>query len=253
MVELLISVALGALVGASLGALGAGGSILTVPALILFLDLSPHEAAATSLIVVGVTAAAAAIAHYRRGAVDLGAALRFAAAGLVASLAGSYLSGGIDARALTLAFAAVMVVAAMFMWRGASNGSASDAATQPNHVIPRTLAAGSAVGVLTGVFGIGGGFLAVPALTFALGLGITTAVGTSLVVIAINAAVALVPRLAGGAIEPAITAYFVIGGLIGGLIGTRIAHRVDPARLKRAFALLVLIAALALVLNAFYG
>jgi len=252
MAELLLSLMLGALVGVSLGMLGAGGSILAVPALILFVGLTPHEATSTSLIVVGITAAAAALGHRRRGTIDVRVALRFAAAGVIGSLMGSFASAGTSERALALAFAGVMVVAAAAMWprtRDGATATADQPHKAPTHPLRRTITAGMVVGLLTGFFGIGGGFLAVPALTYALGMDITTAIGTSLVVIAINAAVALAPRLAGGTIEVSITAYFVVGGLLGGFLGTRWAHTIAPRRLKQIFACVVFVTAVALFSN----
>lgn len=247
MTDLLLALPLGILIGLSLGALGAGGSILTVPALVLVLGQTPHEAASTSLIVVGITAAAAAVGHHRRGAVRLRAGSLFALAGVAGSLLGTFASVHTDPDALALAFATIMLVAATFMWRSVTTTAEQNSdADAPTHPIPRTFAAGSTVGLLTGFFGIGGGFLAVPALTYALGLRITTAVGTSLLVIALNSTTALAPRIADGLIDPAVTTTFVAGGLLGGAIGTRVAHRTDPARLKRAFAILVVITAFAL-------
>lgn len=247
MEHLLLALPLGLLVGLSLGALGAGGSILTVPALVLVLDQTPHEAASTSLVVVGATAAAGAVSHYRRGAVRVRAGLAFAVAGVAGSVAGSYASVRTDPEVLALAFSAIMIIAAAAMWRKASADTTEDTlrAPPPNR-IARTLVAGSAVGVLTGFFGIGGGFLAVPALTFALGLDIATAVGTSLLVISLNSATALIPRLGHDLIDLNVTAGFVIGGIIGASVGASIAHRANPAVLKRAFAITVFAIALLL-------
>lgn len=253
MSDLLLAVPLGIVIGLSLGALGAGGSILTVPALVLVLGQGPHEAAATSLVVVGSTAAAAAVGHRRRGSLRFRAGLLFALAGIVGSVLGTLASVRTDPDVLTLAFAGIMFIAAAFMWRSSRSPGGEPRPERPAHPAPRTIAAGSTVGLMTGYFGIGGGFLAVPALTFALGLNITTAVGTSLLVIALNSTTALIPRLAHDLIDPALTAAFVAGGLLGGIAGTRIAHHVDPTRLKQTFALVIVVTAIALASKSLTG
>ncbi len=255
--DVLLALPLGLLIGLSLGALGAGGSILTVPALVLVLGQSPHEAAGTSLVVVGSIAATGAIEHRRRGSMRLRAGLAFAAAGIIGSLVGSVLSVRTAPDVLALAFSAIMLVAAAMMWRDTRPHDTGDAGVASHASlttkITRTVIAGSVVGFLTGYFGIGGGFLAVPALTFALGVPITVAVGTSLLVIALNSATALAPRLGGDVIDWTITAAFVAGGVIGAFSGARIAHRVAPARLKRAFAIVVACIAVILAVHAAAG
>jgi len=242
--EALLALPLGLLIGLSLGSLGAGGSILTVPALVLVLGQTPHEAAGTSLVVVGSIAATGALEHRRRGSVRLRAGLAFAAAGIAGSLVGSFLSIRTAPDLLALAFSAIMLLAAAMMWRDTTRSQDADLADVSGSAtlatkITRTLAAGSVVGFLTGYFGIGGGFLAVPALTYALGVPITVAVGTSLLVIALNSATALAPRLGEDVINWTITAAFVAGGVAGALGGARVAHGIDPARLKRSFAIVI--------------
>lgn len=270
MQDALLALPLGALIGLSLGMLGAGGSILTVPALVLLIGQTPHEAAATSLVVVGSIAATGALAHRRRGSVRLRAGLAFAATGAVSSLLASYVSLQTDPDLLALGFSAVMLAAATAMWRSARAGArpapdgieaegdereatASSPAARRHGRVGRTLLAGALVGLLTGFFGIGGGFLAVPALIFALGLDVTTAVGTSLVVIALNAAVALVPRITGDLVDPAVTVVFVVGGAAGALAGTHAAHRLPQRRLKGAFAVIVVITSVALASSTLAG
>src|SRR5690606_19102148 len=149
------------------------------------------------------TAASAAVGHRRRGSVRLRAGLAFALPGIAGSILASNASLRTDPDALALAFAGIMLVAATAVWRSAARASNSnEAPAVPTHRIRRTIMAGLVVGVLTGYFGIGGGFLAVPALTWALGVSMTTAVGTSLLVIALNAAAALVPRIANDLVDP---------------------------------------------------
>ncbi|MEO6867217.1 MAG: sulfite exporter TauE/SafE family protein [Gaiellales bacterium] len=249
----LLALPLGVIIGISLGALGAGGSILTVPALVILLGQTPQEAAATSLIVVGSIAGAGVVSHRRRGAVRMRSGLAFAAAGIVGSLLASLVSLRTDPDALALAFSVVMVIAATMMWMGRKGDGDGEQDSPPHNMVGRTLIAGTIVGAMTGFFGIGGGFLAVPALTWALGLPMATAVGTSLLVISINSATALVPRLADGLIDPTITVLFVIGGVLGSMAGARLAHRVAPGLLRRTFAVAIVLTAIVLVVTTLLG
>lgn len=256
---LIIGVAVGALIGLSLGALGGGGSILTVPALVYLLGQSPRSATTGSLLIVGITALAGTVSHYLAGRVRLGPGVTFGLLGVAGSYVGTRLSSGVSPSVLLTAFAGLMVVAAVAMHRRrgtaavpvvpdgeadlAGGVTATLRATRTGSLL-RIVAAASGVGLLTGFFGVGGGFVIVPALVLALGFTMPVAVGTSLLVIAINSAAALAVRLGGHThLDWSLLAVFTVAAIAGSVLGNRVASRVNPAVLSRAFtALLVVIA-----------
>ncbi|MEV5729595.1 sulfite exporter TauE/SafE family protein [Streptomyces pharetrae] len=235
MTAFVLALLAGALVGLALGSLGAGGSILAVPALIYLLGFSPAEATTASLIIVIVTSLTALLAHARAGTVRWRAGLLFAAAGLPPAAAAGLLSARIPAAVLTLAFAALAVLAGLRMLRRrtpAANGTVS---------APRATGAGAALGTVTGFLGVGGGFLAVPALVAALAVPMSAAVGTSLLVIIANALVALAARTATEvSLDWALIMPFVATAVLGAWDGKRLSAKVRPATLQRAFGGLLL-------------
>ena len=247
---------LGVLIGLSLGAAGAGGSILAVPLLVYVVGLEAKEATSTSLAVVSAVSLAAMTLHWRQGRVMVRSGAVFGLSGVGASVGGSYLNRATDPRVLLLAFAGLMVAAAWGMIRsgrarsaesfqGASAGGrrlpgSATSWTAASWTKVALVAAGSLVGFVTGFFGVGGGFLVVPALALILRYPIHQAVGTSLLVISINAAVALASR-AGGPMAPwHVMVAFTAGALVGVAIGTRIGATLQPQALSRAFGTLVL-------------
>ncbi len=213
----LLASPLGFLIGLSLGALGGGGSILAVPALVYAAGQTPKHATTTSLVLVAVTAMIGIVPHWRAGRVRVAAGTIFGLAGVGGSLLGSHWNKAANPDVLLLAFSGLMLVAAYGMWRRvkrepraeslASVGAAAAPTTGPAAVridaltVVKVIVAGTIVGLLTGFFGVGGGFVIVPALVLALGFTMPEAVGTSLLVISINSAVALTTRLQAGSIE----------------------------------------------------
>lgn len=252
---LVLAVPAGLLIGLSLGAVGAGGSILTVPVLVFLLGQSAHQATGLSLIIVGAAALVGAVAHGRAGRVRPVTGVMFGLLGAAGNYAGSLVNRLLDPNLLLLGFAVLMIVVAVVMLarrratatpRGAASRASGgvlvlDQAIGVRSVV-RTVAAATGVGLLTGMFGVGGGFVVVPALMLVLGLPTATAVGTSLLVIAINSAVALVPRLVGHtlAIDLPLLGLFIAAAVVGVLLGNRVADRVPAQRLTVAFALTVL-------------
>ena len=247
----------GLLIGLSLGALGGGGSILAVPALVYAAGQSPKHATTTSLVLVTLTALIGLAPHWRAGRVRWAAGAIFGLAGIGGSLLGSHWNRAANPDALLLAFSGLMFVAAWAMWRRLSSvapaqpKSLSAAVLHPpvTHVridpitIVKVIAAGTVVGLLTGFFGVGGGFVIVPALVLALGFTMPEAVGTSLLVIAINSVVALTTRFHAGAVEWSVVIPFTVASLIGVVIGSRLASTRDSSSLQRWFVgLLVLVA-----------
>lgn len=242
---LLLSVVVGAAIGLSLGMLGGGGSILTVPALVYLLGQDTHIAVSTSLVIVGLNAGFGAALHQRAGTVRLRAAATFGAAGLAAAFIGARLSKLVPEALLLVLFALLMLVVATLMLRGASPRP-SPAVTAEAPVWWRIALAGSGVGFLTGFLGVGGGFLIVPALVLVLGMSMREAVGSSLVVIVINTFAALLGHF-GEPLNWPLILLLVAGGVAGSVVGSRTAHRVPAARLRMAFAVLVMVLGAALL------
>ncbi|MBK7709426.1 MAG: sulfite exporter TauE/SafE family protein [Acidobacteria bacterium] len=244
----LTGLVLSAAIGLSLGLIGGGGSILTVPILVYFLGIDAHEAVGMSLAVVGATSAFGAYLHHRRGNLVPSSGLLFGISGIGGALAGSPLTRLVPSDALLLIFAGLMfVVAASMLWRRRNPDAGADRQVDSR----KAVAAGFGVGVLTGFLGVGGGFLIVPALVLFGGLAMKPAIGTSLLVIAMNSAAGFVGHLAQTNVDLALT-FLVLAIAIGGTIaGTILSHRLAPARLQRAFALLVIGVAVFLVVKNF--
>lgn len=237
---------LGFLIGLSLGALGGGGSILAVPVLVYVVGQTPKQATASSLVLVSMTSLVGIVPHWRAGRVRVGAGVAFGLAGIGGSLLGTRINRSLDPDVLLLGFSMLMLVAAAAMWRNAqrrarAQAGAGEPADPVRHTanraatVAKVLAAGTLVGLLTGLFGVGGGFVIVPALVLALGFAMPQAVGTSLLVIIINSMMALAARWGGGGIEWDVIAPFAIASLAGVLVGSRIAGRSDSTTLQRWF------------------
>jgi len=266
-----IAVPAGLLTGLLLGTLGGGGSILTVPVLVYLLRQSPHAATAGSLLIVGTTAAVGLIVHRRAGRVRLALGIAFGVLGVAGSYAGSRLSSGVAPDLLLSLFAGLMLAAAAAMMRRPrgtavrrerATGSPPAAARASGRRIAcqrlggsmvlrrglKIIVAATGVGLLTGFFGVGGGFVIVPALVLALGFDMPAAVGTSLLVIAINSAAALAARLGSLAgLDWPLLGLFTAAALAGALVGNRVASRIDASRLTTAFTgLLIAVAAYSL-------
>jgi uncharacterized membrane protein YfcA len=256
-VRALLASPLGLVVGLALGALGGGGSIVAVPVLVYVAGQAPSDATTTSLLVVGTAAVVGIVGHARAGRVRFLAGAIVGLTGIAGSLAGSALNRSIDANLLLLGFGLLVLVAA---WRmvtgcpsctrvGEDRALADDPPRNPRGgvdlltrrrvdvaVAVRVALVGTAVGFLTGLFGVGGGFVIVPALTLVLGFTMPQAIGTSLLVIAINAATALAARVGTSGIEWSVALPFTVSALAGVLAGSRVAGRVDAAVLVRWFA-----------------
>ncbi len=240
----IIGLVLSAAIGLSLGLIGGGGSILTVPILVYFLGIDAHEAVGMSLAVVGATSAFGAYLHHRRDNLSLSTGLLFGFSGIFGALAGSPLTRLVSGHMLLLIFAGLMLVVAVSMlWRRRNPDISVD------HKVNRfkAVAAGFGVGVMTGFLGVGGGFLIVPALVFFGGLAMKPAIGTSLLVIAMNSGAGFVGHLAQTNFDLALTALVLVIAIGGTIAGTKLSQRLAPARLQRAFALLVIGVAIFLV------
>lgn len=243
-----LAIAAGLLIGVSLGALGGGGSILTVPALVYLLGLTPHQATTASLLVVGVAAVVGALAHARGGRVRLKTGAMFGALGVAGSYAGSLISAAVPANVLLAGFGLLMLAVAILMLvrrPGHAPPGAGPAVSAGRWRVVLVVAAATGVGMVTGFFGVGGGFVVVPALVLVLGFDMPTAAGTSLVVIAVNSAAALAARAGHGGLvlDWRLVGVFGAAVLGGALAGGGLAGRASPQRLGVAFSLLVVLIA----------
>lgn len=234
---LVLALVSGAVIGVALGALGGGGSVLAVPALIYLLGFTPVAATTASLVIVAVTTATALPAHAREGHVRWRTGLLFAAAGIGPAMLGGLVAARLPAAGLTAAFALVALVAAVRMLRPRPGTPDAGRAVRPG----RAAAAGAGLGAVTGVLGVGGGFLAVPALVGVLGLRMRAAVGTSLLVITLNSVAALALR-AGTAdgLDWAVIGPFAGAAVLGAWDGKRLATKLSGQALQRIFALVLL-------------
>lgn len=252
----LLASPLGFLIGLSLGALGGGGSILAVPALVYAAGQSPKAATTTSLLLVAITSFSGLVPHWRARRVRWSSGVMFGLAGVGGSLLGSHWNESANPDALLLAFSGLMFIAGWAMWRRVRAAARVAAAPTPREsaaahtavkadvsTVMKVLLAGSGVGLLTGFFGVGGGFVIVPALVLALGFTMPEAVGTSLLVIMINSLVALTTRLQAGSIEWSTVIPFTIASLLGVVVGSRLAGTRDSSSLQRWFVGLLVVVA----------
>jgi uncharacterized membrane protein YfcA len=235
---------LGAVVGVLLGLLGGGGSILAVPALVYGAGLPLATAIPASLLVVGVSSAAAALPRIRAGQVRWRVTAVFGAAGAMAAFGGAAINRMLPPRVILAGFAVLLVVAGWRMLAGdvPSGGSCALPGGGVNWrgCLPKAIGAGALVGVLTGLFGVGGGFLVIPALVLGLGLPMQVAVGSSLVIVAVNATGGLAAHASHlTALDPALITAFTLAAMAGSLAAGRLSRRLNPDRLRRAFAYLV--------------
>ncbi|GAT67023.1 permease [Planomonospora sphaerica] len=240
---MLTALGLGAVIGVLLGLLGGGGSILAVPALVYGAGLPLASAIPVSLLVVGISAATAVLPRIRARQVRWRIAAVVGGAGAAAAFAGAALGRLLPPQAVLIGFAALMVVAG---WRMLAEQTAvGGACALPGggvnwrSCLPKAVVAGAAVGVLTGLFGVGGGFLIIPALVLGLGLPMTAAVGTSLLIVVVNAAASFAAHAGDAALDYGVIASFTAAAVAGSLAAARLGRRLPAVRLRRWFAYLV--------------
>ncbi len=215
MPQLALDIMLGFAIGLSLGLLGGGGSILTVPALVYLVGLSPQAAVTASLVIVGANSAMGAFMHRSQGTLNWKVALVFGGTGMTMAYLAAGWSKALPSTTLMMLFAVLMLVVGLFMMLkptplGSDEGGRGWLVT---------VLSGAGVGLLTGFLGVGGGFLIVPALVMLVGLSMRQAVGTSLVVIAMNSLAGFLGHLQGPPIDIQVVVIFVVAGLAGALVG----------------------------------
>ena len=241
-----LGLASGALVGFSLGLVGGGGSILAVPLMVYVVGVpEAHVAIGTSAIAVAANAAVNLSNHARGGTVVWSCALPFAAAGIAGAFAGSVLGKMMDGQKLLALFALLMLVIAVLMLKTRSRIGLPDVQMTLANT-PAILGLGLATGTLSGFFGIGGGFLIVPALMLATGMPIMNAVSSSLVAVTAFGLTTAASYAWSGLISWGLAGLFVAGGIAGGLLGTRSARLLSERRgaLNIVFAAVIIAVAL---------
>ncbi len=240
---IVLGYALAALIGLSLGLMGGGGSILTVPIFVYVLGFDPKLAIAMSLPVVGITSLVGALGHWRAGNVRLRTALLFGAIAMVGAFAGARLAVFVSGVFQLSLLAVVMLAAAISMFRSARrSGTGASAETDERPMsLPLLIPVALGVGLLTGLVGIGGGFLVVPALVLLGRVPMKKAVGTSLLVIAMNSAAGFAGYLGTVQVPWGFMAGFTAVAIAGILGGTALVRFVSQRALKQAFAVFLLV------------
>ncbi len=274
--SLVVLLLLGLAIGAVLGGLGGGGAVLTVPALVYVVGQPAQQATTSSLLIVGLTSLVGVTTYVSAKRVRWKTGIGFGLAGIPAAYAGSYLNHRVDEHYLLIGFSVLMVIAALAMIGGRTRDAADSttggdvrATRSPDAGPPdvpagavRTVdtaavevegrrqpswtgivAAGLTVGLLTGFFGVGGGFVIVPALVLVLGLPMQQAVGTSLLIVAANSATSLMARVGVAQFDWSVIIPFTGAAVVATVAGKRVADHLPARRLKVGFAtLLVLVA-----------
>lgn len=270
----MLSILFGAIVGVSLGLTGGGGAIFAVPMLAYGLGLPAREAVGISLVSVGLTSLVGFLQKWKHGEAEIRTGLIFAFAGMLGAPLGAWVARQIPEPILMLLFAGLMITIAVVMWRKGRRSFGAAPVCVP--VEPKRVAAsdyrtdgprcqrdasgtliltsrcarllmltGVFAGVLSGMFGVGGGFIIVPSLIVFSSMSMSRAVGTSLMVIALVSASGVVSLIsAGQSFQPEVTALFVVGGLIGLLVGQRISHRLSASTLQKTFSVAILFVAM---------
>jgi uncharacterized protein len=258
----------GGFVGFALGLTGGGGGIFAVPLLVYGLSVAPREAVGISLAAVGGTALFGAAPRLWRGEVELRTGLLFAIAGMLGAPIGSYLSSLVPANVLLAMFAVLMVVVAQRMWtkarkpetpsgvctreaepdRSACQRDADGKLRLTSRCARLLIAVGLVTGVLSGLFGVGGGFVIVPALVLFSGMAIHAAVATSLFVIVLVSVSGVTSHLlSGNSLSLETTALFMLGGFAGMWLGGIVAKRLQGPALQKTFSIAIVIVAVFMI------
>jgi hypothetical protein len=263
-----LSLIFGAIVGLSLGLTGGGGAIFAVPLLVYGLSIDPRQAVGISLAAVGTTSLIGFFGRWKAGQVEVATGLTFAVAGMIGAPIGSWLSVLIPESLLLTLFALLMLVVAIRMWRKAGSAESQPVCatgdvdgptcrrdaegnlrlTSPCAVLLGIV--GVLTGVLSGLFGVGGGFVIVPALVLYSGMAIHRAVGTSLLVITLVSASGVASHLlAGREIPIDTTLYFVVGGVLGMFAGIWTSRYLSGPALRKVFAMAIVAVAIFVILR----
>lgn len=252
-------------IGIVLGGLGGGGGVLVVPALVYVLGQTAQDATTSSVIIVGITAITGALGRLRGGLIDWQTGLTFGVVGIPTAYLGTQLNRHVAQDVLLLAFSALTLITAAVMLvdsrrhRGQDPEQAVDPGPSSGTrtlltarlgartcseiavIAGKVLLCGLAVGFLTGFLGVGGGFLVVPALVIVLRTPMTFAVGTSLMIIALNSVTSFVSRLGVAEFDWKVIVPFTVAAIVGAVVGKRLADRLSGTLLTRAFAIMLMV------------
>jgi len=234
------------LVGLSLGLLGSGGSILTVPVLIYLAGEPEKVAIAESLGIVGAISFAGFIPYALKQQVHWRSVILFGLPGMAGTYGGAMIAGYVSGTFQLLLFAAVMVAAALMMFRDEKKRVKVDGEIEISHAWWKIVLEGLAVGILTGLVGVGGGFLIVPALVLLGGLPMSLAVGTSLLIIALKSFSGFFKYMDVLAnmdlsMNWHLVLVFSLIGAAGSMIGKTVGAKISNARLKKGFAVFLVV------------
>lgn len=238
---------LSTLIGISLGLIGGGGSIIIIPVLVYILGIEAHHAIDMSLIIVGATSLIGAALHNQRGTIKLKTGALFSTTGTLGAYFGSRLTNLLSPAALLLLIAILMIIIAMVMLIKRNNNQ--DVTIHHSRNRYKALLAGLIVGLLTGFLGIGGGFLVVPALVLFCGISMKDAVGTALLIVAIDCFAGLLGHLRYSGFDLRLTMLVTMVAINGTLLGTALSHRISPVSLKKWFAAFVILVAIFLMIR----
>lgn len=241
--QLALAAAISLFIGLSLGLLGGGGSILTVPILVYVLEVPAKQAIATSFMVVGLTSFFAMLQHARKGTVRWRTGLTFGGAAMTLAYVSGRVAKFLPGKLLLVLFAIVMVVTSITLLKGRKG--LEECSKEERHQPPvlRVLLQGAAVGAVTGLIGAGGGFLIVPALVLLTGLTMHEAIATSLLIISLNSLTGFAGYLTHVSVPWKLASVVSSAAVVGSFGGSALAHRISAERLRKAFAVFILLMA----------
>ena len=267
---MLLILIFGAITGLALGLTGGGGTMLALPFLIYGLGLPAHDAVAVSLVAVGAMALVGALARLRAHQLQLHLGVLFAIAGMLGAPIGALLAHLLSDLVLTISFAVLTLLVAVRLWQRAHGPLPTDSAPLPDsallrhaacrfdptgklrltsHCLRLLIPTGFATGIISGLFGVGGGFVVVPALVLIAGIDIRQATATSLLVVALVSLSGAVGAFAGGVrVDPVLVAAFAGAGVVGLEIGSRFGRRLPERLVQRGFSVVLVLVAAALIL-----
>lgn len=248
----LFGIVLALVVGLVLGLLGGGGSILAVPIFLYVFHVEPKPAIAMSLVVVGMSALVGFLTHWRQGTVNLRIAVTFGALAMIGAFAGARLARHVPASVQLSLFAVFALSAAALMLRDSLRTAPAYSVSAGEHqprFTPMLAVQALGVGVLTALIGAGGGFIIVPALVLMGDVPVKAAVGSSLLIIAMNATSGVAGYLGQVAFDWRLVSWFTGVAAVGAVTGTRFMRRLPAARIKQAFAIMILVLGTYLVIR----
>lgn len=234
-----LAVFLCVLIGLTLSLLGGGGSVLIVPLLVYLAKFPVNESIAMSLIIVGVASAYGSIKYLKEGFVNKRLVLLFVLPGIIASFAGARVAEYVPSKLLLFMFGAMMILISMILYKKSSQGRPKNEIVVCCPDLTVSVAAGTVIGFLTGLLGVGGGFLIVPTIALLMKCSLYTAIGTSLAIIAINSLTGFIGHLSAIKINLFLTGFFLIATLAGAVAGTKVSGALKLNVLQKIFAGLI--------------